>query len=59
VHGDVNIQSNKLRHRLQLHSRKTFPPQVNDGAMADGVREQITRTLWEFGFTPKGHARTY
>jgi hypothetical protein len=32
---------------------------VNDGGMATGVREQIARTLREFGFTPKGRARTY
>jgi hypothetical protein len=25
----------------------------------EGVREQIARTLWEFGFTPKGRARSY
>jgi hypothetical protein len=24
-----------------------------------GVRDQIARTLWEFGFTPKGQARSY
>jgi hypothetical protein len=24
-----------------------------------GVRDQITRTLWEFGFMPKGRARSY
>jgi hypothetical protein len=27
--------------------------------MTKGVREQIARTLREFGFTPKGHARVY
>jgi hypothetical protein len=27
--------------------------------MNDGVREQIARTLREFRFAPKGHARTY
>jgi hypothetical protein len=30
-----------------------------DGEMTDGVKEQIARILREFGFTPKGHARTY
>jgi hypothetical protein len=25
----------------------------------DGVREQITRTLREFGFTPKAQSRSY
>jgi hypothetical protein len=25
----------------------------------DGVRDQIARTLIEFGFTPKGRARSY
>jgi hypothetical protein len=29
------------------------------GGMTDGVREQIARTLREFGFTPKGRARAY
>jgi hypothetical protein len=32
---------------------------MGNGAMAEGVREQITRTLREFGFAPKGHARAY
>jgi hypothetical protein len=27
--------------------------------MTEGVHVQITRTLREFGFTPKGHARVY
>jgi hypothetical protein len=27
--------------------------------MADGVREQIAKTLREFRFSPKSHARTY
>jgi hypothetical protein len=27
--------------------------------MIEGVREQIVRTLREFGFTPKGRARVY
>jgi hypothetical protein len=30
-----------------------------EGEVNDGVRDQITRTLREFGFTPKGWARTY
>jgi hypothetical protein len=30
-----------------------------DGAMDDRVREQIARTLREFGFTPKGCTRAY
>jgi hypothetical protein len=30
-----------------------------DGAMNDGVRERIARTLREFGFSPKGRARAY
>jgi hypothetical protein len=25
----------------------------------EGIRDQIARTLWEFGFTPKGQARSY
>jgi hypothetical protein len=25
----------------------------------EGVRDHIARTLWEFGFTPKGRARSY
>jgi hypothetical protein len=29
------------------------------GEMNEGVRDQITRTLSEFGFTPKGQARLY
>jgi hypothetical protein len=40
------------------------PPYVTpnpriDGEVNDGVRDQITRTLWEFGFTPKVRARSY
>jgi hypothetical protein len=27
--------------------------------MTEGVRDQITRTLREFRFTPKGHAKVY
>jgi hypothetical protein len=30
-----------------------------EGEVNDGVRDQITRTLREFGFTPKGQARSY
>jgi hypothetical protein len=30
-----------------------------EGEVNNGVRYQITRTLREFGFTPKGHARSY
>jgi hypothetical protein len=30
-----------------------------NGKMSDGVRDQITRTLREFGFTPKGHVESY
>jgi hypothetical protein len=30
-----------------------------DGGVKDGVRDQIDRTLREFGFTPKGWARSY
>jgi hypothetical protein len=30
-----------------------------DGEVNDGVRDQITRTLREFGFTPKGRARSF
>jgi hypothetical protein len=29
------------------------------GGEANGVRDQIARTLREFGFTPKGRARAY
>jgi hypothetical protein len=29
------------------------------GGAADGVRDHITRTLWELGFTPKGRAKGY
>jgi hypothetical protein len=29
-----------------------------DGEMTEGVRDQIAWTLWEFGFNPKGHARS-
>jgi hypothetical protein len=31
----------------------------NDGGMNEGVREQISRTLREFGFKAKGRARAY
>jgi hypothetical protein len=30
-----------------------------DGEMNEGVRDQIARTLREFGFMPKGQARSY
>jgi uncharacterized alkaline shock family protein YloU len=30
-----------------------------EGEVNDGVRDQITRTLREFGFTPKGQVRSY
>jgi hypothetical protein len=29
-----------------------------DGEMNEGVRDRITRMLREFGFTPKGQARS-
>jgi hypothetical protein len=32
---------------------------VNDGIMMEGVKDQITRVLREFGFSPKGWARVY
>jgi hypothetical protein len=35
------------------------PNTRTDGEMNDGVRDQIARTLREFGFTPKGRARAY
>jgi hypothetical protein len=31
----------------------------NHEGMAESIREQIARTLREFGFSPKGHARAY
>jgi hypothetical protein len=31
-------------------------PWVGDN---EGVRDQIARTLWEFGFMPRGRARSY
>jgi hypothetical protein len=35
-------------------------PNLNvGGEVNDGVRDQIARTLREFGFTPKGWARSY
>jgi hypothetical protein len=27
--------------------------------MSDGVREQVTHTLWELGFAPRGRAKAY
>jgi hypothetical protein len=30
-----------------------------EGEVNDGVMDQIVRTLRDFGFTPKGHARFY
>jgi hypothetical protein len=30
-----------------------------EGEVNDGVRDQVARTLREFGFTPKGRARSY
>jgi hypothetical protein len=30
-----------------------------EGKVNDGVRDQIARTLREFGFTSKGHARSH
>jgi hypothetical protein len=35
------------------------PNPRDDGEMNEGVRDQIARTLREFGFTPKGRARSY
>jgi hypothetical protein len=32
---------------------------VGGGGVVDGIREQIARTLREFGFTPKGRAQAY
>jgi hypothetical protein len=32
---------------------------AGEGVMTEGARDQIARTLREFGFTPKGHARAY
>jgi hypothetical protein len=37
------------------------PGTVNNvgGGMTEGIREQIARTLREFSFTPRGHAKVY
>jgi hypothetical protein len=35
------------------------PNQRVQGEVNNGVRDQIPRTLREFGFTPKGRARSY
>jgi hypothetical protein len=35
------------------------PNPIVEGEVNDGVRDQIARTLREFGFTPKGRARSY
>jgi hypothetical protein len=35
------------------------PNQRVEGEVNDGVRDQIARTLREFGITPKGRARSY
>lgn len=32
---------------------------AGDGKRSEGVREQVVRTLIEFGFEPKGHIRSY
>jgi hypothetical protein len=32
---------------------------VASGEMLDGVREQVTHTLREFGFAPRGRAKAY
>jgi hypothetical protein len=32
---------------------------IGNGEMSENVREQVARTLREFGFEPKGHARSY
>jgi hypothetical protein len=36
----------------------TLSPRA-EGEMNEGVRDHITRTLREFGFTPKGQDRSY
>jgi hypothetical protein len=46
---------NILFSRTPAHA--TPNPQVEGDN--EGVRDQIARTLWEFGFTPKGQARSY
>jgi hypothetical protein len=42
-----------LEHQPTLHLT------LGSMEMNEGVRDQIARTLREFGFTPKGHARSY
>jgi hypothetical protein len=34
-------------------------PVTYDGESFENVREQVARTLREFGFEPKGHTRSY
>jgi hypothetical protein len=38
---------------------QTVSNRAYDGRMTEGVRDQIARTLLEFEFTPKGHAKAY
>jgi hypothetical protein len=42
---------------LRTPAYATPNPQVDEDNK--GVKDQISRTLWEFGFMPKGQARTY
>jgi hypothetical protein len=32
---------------------------MNDGVMMEGVKDQITKALREFGFSPEGRAMVY
>jgi hypothetical protein len=45
-----------LGHEHLIHRGQEM---MSRGRMADGIREQIARTLREFGFMPKGRAWAY
>jgi hypothetical protein len=54
---NINPMGSGIPHRPV--SDVLFPRTPADGGMNDGVRDQIARTLHEFGFMPKGGARAY
>jgi hypothetical protein len=55
----TSVQHKPIPDILFLRTLAYATPNPRIAGDNEGVRDQIARTLWEFGFTPKGRARSY
>jgi hypothetical protein len=49
----------RIGEQRALLSASRVTHTASEGERSEGVREQVARTLREFGFEPKGHTRSY